>query len=324
MPDTTALLGGGGFIGRHLAAALVAAGHRVRIYSRHFTHRLPGVEYHQGLIEDQEAVGQWVEGADQLLYLAHNTSLTPFRDHDRFALVGNLEPFVSTLHTAHAAGVRRVLLVSSGGAIYGPTGREAVPEEHPPRPASAYGLAKLAMEHYLRMFGAQHEVAHLTIRPSNAYGPGQAGGREQGFIGVALRNILLGRPVEIWGDTTITKDYVYAPDLAEAVVRLLHCGFDQQTYNVCSGTSVSLGEILDLIRRIVDRPFDLRVLPPRGNDVRQVHLDRSRLSQRTGWRPATSLAEGIAATWAWMSSPAMQTMLSGVLPVEPLPLRPSS
>lgn len=296
------ILGGGGFLGSHLARCLSTAGRDVRVFSRTISRPQPGIGYVRGMVEDQDAVADWLRGCDELLYLAHNSAISPYQDHDRFALIQNVDSFVQTLQTAAAVGVRRVLLMSTGGAIYGPAHERPCHEDCLPAPVSAYGLAKLTMENYLRMFAASHGLSYLILRPSNPYGPGQNGRRNQGVISIFLQKVLRGAPLEVWGDTAITKDYLYISDFVSAAERLMSAGYDNRCYNVCSGHPCSLGDIIAQIRATTGRTVEVRAVAARANDVHHVHLDGSRLHQRIAWRPAVDLAAGIRLTWEWLQS----------------------
>lgn len=308
------LLGGGGFLGSHLARALHEAGHAVRVFSRSIQQRYPCIEYTRGMVEDQQAVAAWLQGCDELLYLAHNAAVSPYEDHDRFALMSNIDPFVQTLQTAVTCGVRKVLLMSSGGAIYGPSPEQPADEQCMPAPVSAYAVAKLTMENYLRMFGPQHGVDSLILRASNVYGPGQTGWRNQGVIAIFLRHALLGSPAEIWGDTATMKDYLYIDDFVAAASRLIAAGYDNRCYNVCAGRSATLAEVIGLIERTTGRQLQLHPRPARTNDVRQVRLDPGRLQQRIGWAPRVDLATGIARTCEWLRREAITPGPAGRTP----------
>jgi UDP-glucose 4-epimerase len=243
-----------------------------------------------------------MRGCRRLLYLVHDSQTSPYADGDRFAFVRNLDLFMSALEAAAASGIKEVMLMSSGGAVYGTMGGNPTSEDSPPQPVSAYGLAKLAMEHYLRIFSAARGGSYLVLRASNPYGPGQTALRNQGVIPIFLRRALEGQPLEIWGTPAITKDYIYISDFVEAAVRLVEAGFDNCCYNVCSGRPSSLADIIEAVEAAVGRRCQVKLLPPRANDIPLVRLDCSRLHQRISWAPRTNLAEGIRRTWEWMRS----------------------
>ena len=300
MANTVGLLGGG-YLSGHLAQRLRKDGCNVRVFSRRECPAVPGVHYCRGSIEDQAAVGQWLRGCDELFYLAHDAKISPFRDSDQFALVHNLDLFVRTLATAAAQGVSRILLVSSGGAVYGRTnGNRSWREDDAPAPVSAYGLAKLTMEHYLRMFCAERGTRFLILRPSNPYGPGQTGGHNQGVISIFLRRVLAGQPLEIWGSEAISKDYIYIDDFTAAVSELVRAGYDNLCYNVSSGQPTSLRQIVDAIGDTIGARPEILFRPARANDVPVVLVDPTRLQSRVPWTPQVSLAQGVAATWEWI------------------------
>lgn len=193
-----------------------------------------------------------------------------------------------TLEAAQAHGVERVLLFSSGGAVYGIPERLPIPEDHPLRPISAYGICKVAMENYLAMFAKRHGMRALIVRPSNPYGPGQDGRRQQGVIAVFTSKICQGEPVEIWGDGSATKDYLHVQDLAQATRLLLEADADG-TFNIGSGVGTSVLEIVQAIEQKTGKMAQLNFRPAIPTDVPNFVLDIAKLREATQFRPRATL-----------------------------------
>ncbi len=292
------LVGGGGFLGRHVARAL-ADSWDVRILDRPGLPPCESAQFLAGDIGNANDLDAAMLGCEGFAYLAHETGISPYLDSDRLALTRNLELFLLTIEAARRTCVSKALLFSSGGAVYGIPDSLPVSEDHPLHPISAYGVAKASMEMYLAAAARTGGMSYLIVRPSNPYGPGQNPLRRQGAIAVFTHRILHGLPIELWGDGNAGKDYIYVEDFAEAVAALIEAGFDNRAYNIGSGARASLNNIITLIEEATGKTARVEHRPPRPNDVPEFALDTSRLLQRTGWSPKTSLKQGIQHTVDW-------------------------
>lgn len=293
--------GGTGFIGSHVVDECLARGHGVRVFCRKpeaFRAPLPGVDYVHGDLADPAAVFEALLGVDAVIHLASSSvpatsNLDPAGD-----IAGNLVTTVRLLETMRAAGVRRIVYLSSGGTVYGVPEADPVPEEHPLRPISSYGIVKVAVESYLRMEGRLHGLTHVTLRASNPYGPRQGREGVQGLIGTLLWRAARAERVEIWGDGGVVRDFVHVRDLARLCV--LAAGFPRSAcWNAGSGQGRSVAEVVEMVRRVAGR-LDVERRPGRAFDVPRVVLDVGRVRRDTGWRPGTSLEAGLRETWDWV------------------------
>lgn len=287
MASSMLLVGGNGFIGRALASEL-SPHFPVRIFDRPGTTPLTGVDFFPGDIESTQDLEGALRGCETMVYLVHQTGTSPYLDPDSLSLVRNLDLFLTALEAARNHGIRKVVLFSSGGAVYGPPGVLPVPESHPLRPISAYGICKAAMESYLEMFAARHGMHALVVRPSNPYGPGQDPRRRQGVIAVFLDKIRNGEPIEIWGDGSATKDYLHVWDLAHAVRLLLEKEVGG-VFNIGSGHGTSLLEIVRTTEQALGRSAAISFKPPHPTDVTHFVLDVSKLRAATGFAPRAGI-----------------------------------
>jgi len=207
----------------------------------------------------------------------------------------NVVGTVNVLEAARRAGAR-VVFASTGGAIYGECARPAR-EEDPCLPLSPYGAAKLAGEGYLGAFGRLHGTPHLALRFGNVYGPRQDPHGEAGVVAIFLGRLLEGRACRIFGDGSQSRDYVYVGDVARATLLALD-GDLAGVVNVGTGTATTVLELYDVCRAAAGSDAD-----PVHESARPGELARSVLSgtyaeTALGFRPETSLHEGVAATWA--------------------------
>lgn len=280
-----AVVGSGGFLGSAILAELSARGHQVAP----FTRQNPPV-----------LDGEWAPGAERVATVVWAAgSLSPGVAHGRPDLVAlelaSFRAFVDAV--AARRDPPRVVLLSSGGAVYGRPGFPPFRESAAPHPANAYGAYKLEQE---RILAGAHETT-TTVRISNAYGPGQTGRRGQGVLAAWLRAIAAGSPVAIHGDGEVERDFVYVADVADAVARVVERPDAPPVLNVGSGVPTRLNELLDLVGYVVGHErVHVEWLPAREVDAASTWLDVTLAREALAWEPATPLAEGIARMWKWV------------------------
>ena len=217
-----------------------------------------------------------------------------------FDIKSNLPASVGLLQEAAAAGVRKVVLVSSGGTVYGVAGALPIGEDHPTNPISPYGITKLTIEKYAWMFQLVSDLPAIVVRPGNAYGEEQRPFVGQGFIATAMHSIIRGHEVAIFGTEGTIRDYVHVSDVANGIVAALDHGEPGQAYNVGSGIGRSNLDVLREIEPHAERagyPLRTKTLPPRGFDVPANVLDIRKLRSLSGWSPQISFASGIERAW---------------------------
>jgi UDP-glucose 4-epimerase len=298
------VLGGSGFIGSHVVDALLAQGHAVRVFDRAVERYRPmpaGVEFVQGSLSDTSMIAEALAGVDMVFHLVSTTvpataNMDPVAD-----IQGNLIATVRLLELMRAQGVSRLLYLSSGGTVYGVPTLDPVPEVHPLKPISSYGIVKVAIENYLAMEAHLHGLRPVILRPSNPYGPRQGHGGVQGVIGTYMGCLARGEPMQLWGDGSVVRDFIHVRDLARLCVICAE-GDVTGTFNAGAGVGHSMREIIDGIAAASGRAVNPVMKPGRAFDIPRVVLDISRATQATGWRPETGLAEGLAETWGWVRS----------------------
>ena len=226
-------------------------------------------------------------------------------------LTDNVIPSILLIQACLEAGIHRIVYISSGGTIYGPTEHVPIPETHAQNPISAYGITKLAVEKYLQMFGHSHGIEYAILRPSVPYGPRQNPLGRQGSVAVFLYHVGYGLPVTIWGDGSTTRDYFYISDLVEALIAAAERQLDQnRVFNLGGSQEVSLIQLLARVEQTVGQKARVEYKPARKFDARRIMLDTSLASRELGWRCKISLEHGLAKTWEWMSSAAVRRLLA--------------
>lgn len=298
------VFGGAGFLGQHLLANLGSTGRDLVCVDRDRSRprQLPANCTFVEASEEPLFYRDVLRDVDEIVDLAYTSvPKTSFEDpvSDIF---DNLPRVVRLCRSAVESRVARMVFISSGGAVYGQSDGLPVSEDHPTNPISPYGITKLAVEKYAMMFHASDGLPAICLRPGNAYGQRQQPFRGQGFVATAIASILLGRAVEVFGETGSIRDYVHVDDISGAIANALDAGQPGATYNVGTGVGTSNLMILEQLRTLSEADgFEMDVIhhPARAFDVFANVLDSSRLREATGWHTRVSLEQGLACTWAW-------------------------
>lgn len=300
------ILGGTGFIGRRFASFCQPSAN-IHVVSRHVpldADRLAGVTYVQGDCASSDFLGQVIRPGDHVVYLAYNSVPKTSFDDPLRDIQENLPLAISLLSVLRDVRVQRLLYVSSGGTVYGPTDAEVpIAEDHPTHPISPYGITKLAVEKYCRMYARLFGVPVVIARPSNPFGPGQVPYRGQGFIATAVAKILLGEEIPVFGTHGTVRDYLYIDDLCTAMKTLLVSDIEPGAiFNIGSETGMNNIDVLQAVATAAGCTLSdarLNFLPGRNFDVAYNVLNSSKL-KALGWRRTTDLDQGLPATIQWV------------------------
>jgi len=255
-----------------------------------------------GDIGDEQFVRSLMIGCDEVIDLAYSTvPKTSFEDpvHD---VLANLPSSVTLIKVACECKLRRFVLVSSGGTVYGNAAYLPIDEFHLTNPVSPYGITKLAVEKYALMFHHLSSLPVVIVRPGNPFGPNQLGNLGQGFIASAIFALLNNKQVNIFGERGTVRDYIYIDDLAEGLVAALNHGIVGEVYNIGTGIGSDNKEVLEAIVKISDKstyPLNLVIQPKRPFDVAANVLSSAKLTYSSGWKSKTSINVGLKKTWAW-------------------------
>lgn len=299
------ILGGCGFIGRHVALALHQRGETVVLAdvtppSDAICEELP-VAFRQ-VEPGQPNWPALLEGVDVFHHYAWTTvpataDANPIADFD-----ANLRQLVSLLEAFRlrkADGIMpKLIFASSGGTVYGPITRTPVDEEHPYNPTNAYGASKAAAEIYIGYYRKAHGIDGRIARISNPYGAGQNPTKRQGAASTFLFQALEGSTISIWGDGQAVRDYIHIADLATALVTLSQAPANKiaalptAIFNIGSGEGISLNQILDVLNKKLYLKPDVEYQPARSFDVPISVLDISKAQRVLNWRPELSFVEG--------------------------------
>ena len=298
--------GGAGFIGSNLVDALVERGDHVEVVDDLSTGRREnvasalerGAVLHEADIRDGERLTGVVAAAapDVIFHLAAQIDVRVSVADAPLDAAVNVGGTINLLEAARAAGVRRVVNSSTGGAIYGEADEIPTGEDTLPAPMSPYGQGKHAAEGYCGLYGRLHGVSALSLRYANVYGPRQDPHGEGGVIAIFCGKLLEGGRPRLFGDGAQTRDYLYVGDVVGA--NLAAAGSRVEgAVNVGTGVETSVLELVDVLReRGGGEWFEPEFAAERPGEVRRSCLDPARAADLLGWRPRTELGDGLRLT----------------------------
>ena len=301
------VVGGNGFIGSHLSERLLREGYEVAVLDRFKSGvnnlwEISGqIEIFRGSYLDQELLRTAMEGMDYVFHYASSTTpATSIVDPD-YEIESNLLGSVRLLQIARDEGVKKVIFPSSGGTIYGEPKSLPVREEDCALPSNPYAISKWAVERYLHHFHELYGLDYLILRYSNPYGERQNPYGKQGVIPIFLNRIKHNQRPVIYGDGSMVRDYIYINDIIEATSILFESAIKDKVFNVGSGIGISLNEIIKTMYSILGEEIrPIYEINSSRTYVTGIVLDIAKIETKTGWKPSTSIEEGIRKTWIWI------------------------
>lgn len=298
--------GGAGFIGSHVAQALVEEGWDVSILddlstgSEHNLQEIPrGFTFIKADVRDAGAVSRATEGTDAVFHLAAQVSVPLSVERPTLTYEVNAIGTVNLLEACVAAGTRRVVF-SSSCAVYGDS--EALPkrEEMLPEPLSPYAATKVAGEHLMAMYHRLHGLETVSLRYFNVFGPRQDPASEYAaVIPKFVERMAAGERPVIFGDGRQTRDFIYVRNVADANLAASRCaGATGQVLNIGSGESIDLLRLASEINSVLGTSLDPEHSEPRPGDILHSSCALDRAREVLGWEPRIGLAEGLRLTTA--------------------------
>jgi UDP-glucose 4-epimerase len=289
--------GGAGFVGSHVAEALVARGDEVHVLDSLVTgsrEKVPdGAELHVGDIRT-DARGVFAAVRPEVcVHLAAQADVGTSVERPDYDAEVNVLGTVQVLEAARAEGTH-VVFSSTGGAIYGECDGPAA-EDAPRRPISPYGISKLAAEEYVagwnRLFGSRH----VSLRFANVYGPRQEASLEGGVIAIFLERMAAGEPTTIFGDGEQTRDFIYVGDVIRGVLAAIERAGG--VFNIGTGVETSVNDLHAVCRRVTGVAREPQYAEGRPGEIRRSVTDPGLAARELSWRAEASLEEGLRLTW---------------------------
>ena len=300
-----AVLGAGGFIGTNLCLALEG---KVKVLRGLVRSRRPGtpvdalsqMELYAGDFGNEDVVRKVISGCDTVFHLIGSTTPATSNRNMIADIEENVVKTIRLLDLCVEEGVERVVFASSGGTVYGIPEAIPTPERSPTQPITSYGISKLAIEKYLELFRYHFGLEYRVLRLSNPYGPHQIERNEQGVVSAFLLRAMTGRSLEVWGDGSVARDFIYIDDVIDAMIRAACQSCASRTLNIGSGRSLSIAELISAIRGVLGGDVEHIYLDARPVDVSRSALDIRLAELELGWTPTTTFKDGLEMTVAWM------------------------
>jgi UDP-glucose 4-epimerase len=288
------ILGGTGFIGSNLLERLDGSDHKIKVLLRNHNKDIKpysNVEYFYSEYSKIEEVPNLFNNVELVVNLITTTYPTTSNSDMVYDINSNLINAVKLLDLMKHHKINKSIFISSGGSVYGNTSKQFVNEEDPLNPISSYSIVKVAIESYLRLYHHLYGIEYTILRASNPYGKQQSKIGIQGIIPTIFDRIMNDNPLEIWGDGSVIRDYIYIDDLIDAIVVSIEQNIFG-TYNIGSGIGSSILEVVETIEEITKKKCNIKFYPERKFDVKRVVLDTNKFKDVSEWIPKTSLKSG--------------------------------
>lgn len=301
------IFGGGGFIGSAVTDRLLAQGHAIRIFERSDVtpYRSFGesesVEWIKGDFLNSSHVMEAIDQTDVVVHLVSTTLPMNSNVNPVYDVQSNIVATLQLLGAMVERNVKKIVFISSGGTVYGKPRYTPINETHPTDPLVSYGITKLAIEKYLLMYQHLHAIKPVILRVANPFGERQRVATAQGAVGVFLHRALKREQINVWGDGSVTRDYVHISDVADAFLKAIEYSGQESIFNIGSGRGTTLNELLVTIEKCLGTDVARHYSAGRSFDVPVNVLDISLAVRELGWRPQVSLQDGITRTIQWMT-----------------------
>jgi UDP-glucose 4-epimerase len=295
------VLGSGGFIGTNLCRGLIQAGATVTGYGRRspFGAASPGMTWIDRDFADQAALDGAVAEADFVFHLLGGGLPESSNRDPAMVIVDGLLPSLRLLDACRGARIAKLIFVSSGGTVYGPSASLPIAETFATNPNSAYGISKLTVEKYIQLYHHLHGLDYAILRVANPFGPFQNPLRGQGLVSSLLYRAATGQPLEIWGDGSIVRDYVYIDDVVGALIGAAGHSGEARLFNVGSGAGRSVRQVVEDVIALTGAGI-VRYRPGRAADVPANVLDCGRIAREIGWTATTAWETGLSRSLDWV------------------------
>ncbi|MBR0497609.1 MAG: NAD-dependent epimerase/dehydratase family protein [Paludibacteraceae bacterium] len=303
---TILILGGYGFLGTNVLKFIDSHFHKSYkciVFDKYQRHP-HGVDFecvsktYAGDFTDRELLSQiFRENTIDIILHSLSTTIPVSTSSARYDVETNLLPTIDVLGLMVKHEVKKIIYISSGGAIYGTTNTNPHKEDDDVFPISSYGVVKLAAEKYMMQYAELYGIKPLIIRLSNPYGPYHYGVK-QGVINVAMLKALQLQGLQIWGNGKGKKDYIYVEDFVDILFRLLERNVENTVVNVGSGQLLSVNEIVSFVSKL-SHGMKWQYVDAQRNDASHFELNTGRLKNLIGQYSYTSIEDGFLKTFKW-------------------------
>jgi UDP-glucose 4-epimerase len=304
------ITGGAGFIGSHVADACLEAGHQVVVVddlsSGNFANLNPAVKFYQLDIRDPALEEVFAtEKPDVVNHHAAQISVPHSVTEPLLDAQINILGLVNVLENCVKHHIKKVIFISSGGAIYGEAEEYPTTEDYPPQPLSVYAINKFAGENYLRFYQHQYGLEYTVLRYANVFGPRQIAQGEAGVVSIFVEKLLQDSAPTIYAypddPEGMIRDYVYVKDVVRANLAVLDRG-SNEVFNIGTCEETTTSQLYKTILWQLGKKIQPLKGPARKGDLRRSMLDNSKAFKELGWSPIYSLEDGIRETVTWFKA----------------------
>lgn len=288
------VVGGSGFLGQHLIESLLSDGKDIR--NLDVTRPLfmdKRLEFIEGSFTDTKLIKEAIDDCEIVFHLASTTIPKTSNLNPHYDIETNLNGTIELLDQSVKKKVKKFIFISSGGTVYGIPRTLPVPEEHSTNPICSYGIVKLAIEKYIYFYQHHHGLNASILRLSNPYGRYQKIGAGQGAVTTFCHKALAGETIEVWGDGTVVRDFIYVHDAIRAMMYAIYSDTFKQAINIGYGSGISINQIIQIIESILGYEINKKYFEARAFDVPEIYLDIRNAKEILGWEPKVSIEEGI-------------------------------
>lgn len=301
------VLGGRGFIGSHLVDALLTQGFKVRCFDRPHVElpndsRLSNVnlELMEGDFSSKQDLIKAVQDCDLCFHLISTTLPSSSNLHPVYDVQTNLIATLQLLDEGVKSKLKKIIFISSGGTVYGNPLKIPISEQHPTDPTCSYGITKLAIEKYLSLYLQLHGLDYTILRLANPFGDRQRLDANQGAVAVFFGHLIKGRTINIWGDGSVVRDYIYISDVIDAILTAAHYKGTEKVFNIGSGEGYSLNEVLTAIEDTTSLKTCRQYNSARDFDVPVSILDIQKAETFLNWKPKINFRQGLSNFYTWI------------------------
>lgn len=298
------VFGASGFIGSRLCEKLASKYQNLKAFGRNpmYPSAFNKCKWIEGDFSDVNQIANAITDCDTVIHLVNATTPASANINRVADLKANVVSTLNLLDACVNSGVKKIIFISSGGTVYGAPSIIPTPETAENNPITAYGVSKLTIEKYLSLYHHLYKLDYCVLRVANPFGPYQTNKKNQGAIAAFLQHAIHDEPIDVWGDGSVVRDYIFIDDVINAIdLAIVHSG-EQKTFNIGSGTGLSINQIISTLESSLEKSISVNYLPSRNMDVPISILDITRARTHLGWSPHTPFKEAIAQTLLWIRS----------------------
>lgn len=287
------IIGANGFVGSNLLNVLSKTGQQISTLTRSPLKHDLGSLHFIGDLGDEKVIDLATKNIDVIYHLATATHPAISNQNINHEIMENAQKLLVVLESCIKNKVKKIIYLSSAGAIYGIPKNVPIKENHETNPISPYGIGKLLAEKYLHYYHHHYNLDYSAIRLTNPYGQGQDFQKGLGAITTFINKLNKNEAIDIYGDGMVRRDYIYIEDVITALCKLYEKNSIHKVFNLGIGKGVTLLELLNIIEKKMNKKFIINFHSKRANDVPDNTVDINLLSKEYNFNPAFTIEEGI-------------------------------